>query len=104
MNNTISNPKVEVPTGISLNDKDYMNSLLSTLKCMAKDYTVALTEASCEELFNKLKKDFDSIIDLQREVFEVMFKNGWYVLEDTEINKVNNKYNMLSKELNDILE
>ena len=29
MNNQITNPKVEVPTGITCNDKDYINSLLS---------------------------------------------------------------------------
>ena len=28
-NNQICNPKVEVPTGLNLNDKDYINSLLS---------------------------------------------------------------------------
>ena len=37
MNNEIKNEKVEVPTGISLNDKDYMNLCLSTLKCMEKN-------------------------------------------------------------------
>ena len=48
MNNVIKNPKIEVSTGISLNEKDYMNSLLSMLKECAKNYTVALTEASNE--------------------------------------------------------
>ena len=42
-NNQISNPKVEVPTGMALNDKDYISSLLSTLKQLVKDYAVILT-------------------------------------------------------------
>ena len=29
MNNSISNPKTEVPTGINLNDKDYISALLA---------------------------------------------------------------------------
>ena len=45
-NNKISNPKKEVPTGISLNDQDYMTILLSHLKELTKNYAVALTEAS----------------------------------------------------------
>ena len=35
-NNQVCNPKVEVPTGISMNDKDYLTSLLSCLKDMEK--------------------------------------------------------------------
>ena len=52
-NNEIKNEKVEVPTGISLNDKDYLNSLLSTLKEITKNYTISLTEASNEVLYNE---------------------------------------------------
>ncbi len=36
MNNKISNPKTEVPTGIKMNDKDYLNCLLTCLKDMTK--------------------------------------------------------------------
>ena len=43
MNSKICNVKVEVPEGISLNDKDYLNSLLSTLKEMEKNYVLAMT-------------------------------------------------------------
>ena len=53
MNNSISNPKTEVSKGTSLNDKDYMNSLLGTLKEMVKNYAVALTEASNKNLYNE---------------------------------------------------
>ena len=59
MNNQISNPKTEVPKGTKINDKDYMNSLLGTLKEMVKNYAVALTEASNETLYNEFKNMFD---------------------------------------------
>ena len=55
MNNQISNPKIEVPTGMQLTDKDHINDLLSSLKCMVKDYALALTEASNETLYQKYK-------------------------------------------------
>ena len=61
MSKEVKNSKTEVPCGICMNDKDYMNSILSSLKEMSKNYVVALTEASNEVLFKKLKKDFDKI-------------------------------------------
>ena len=102
MNNQIKNNKTEVPTGTNLNDKDYLNSLLSCLKEMIKNYSIALTEASNENLYNVYKEKFDKYINLQREVFELSFKKGWYVLEVAEGQKVNDKYLTLNKEYNDL--
>ena len=99
MDNKVSNPKIEVPGGMALNDKDYITELLSCLKCMAKDYVVALTEASNEELYNQYYSMFQEISRLQREVYEVMFRHGWYCLEKAETQKVGQKSQMLSQEL-----
>ena len=103
-NKKISNPKTNVPKGKSLNDKDYMNSLLSSLKEMVKNYAVVLTEASNETLYKQYKEMFDEYADLQREVFETMFKKGWYSLEVAEEEKINSKHKMLKQELNDLSE
>ena len=84
-NNKISNPKTEVTTGKSLNDKDYINSLLSSLKELVKNYAIALTEVSNENLYNVYKSMFDNYISLQRETYELMFRNGWYSLEKAEL-------------------
>ena len=98
MSKEVKNSKTEVPCGICMNDKDYMNSILSSLKEMSKNYVVALTEASNEVLYKKLKKDFDQII------YELMFENGWYVLEEADKNKIKEKYNMFCTELYDLEE
>ena len=100
--NKISNQKTEVPTSKSLNDKDYLNCLLSTLKEMVKNYSVALTEASNENLYNNYKEMFDRYSKKQREVYELMFRNGWYSLEKAEDTKITEKYNMLNQEFNDL--
>ena len=50
MNQQISNPKQAVKTGLTLNDKDYCNTLLSSLKSIVKNYAVVLTEVSNETL------------------------------------------------------
>lgn len=98
MNNKISNEKVPVEGGIELNDKDYINSVLSTLKELVKNYAVSLTEASNEVLYSKYKAMFDEYSSLQREVYEVMFRFGWYELEKSDTNKIDEKYNMLNQE------
>lgn len=101
-NNKICNPKTEVPSGIKENDKDYLNSSLSLLKDMEKNYVVALIEASDENLFSKYENMFNNIKNLQREVYELAFKKGWYTLEKAEDNKIKEKYNTLNKEFNDL--
>ena len=92
MNNQISNPKVDVSTGISLNEKDYITCLLTTLKEMSKNYCTAMTEASNESLFNVYREILEKVSELQREVYEVMFRKGWYILEQCDVNKINTKY------------
>lgn len=102
MNNEIKNPKVEVSKGIKLNDKDYMNSLLSCLKEMVKNYATILTETSNENLYQEYKKMFDNYSLLQRQVYETMFRKGWYVLEKAENQKIQNKFQTLNQEFTDL--
>ncbi|HIR58809.1 MAG TPA: spore coat protein [Candidatus Onthousia excrementipullorum] len=101
-NNQICNPKVETPKGMALNDKDYISSLLSTLKQLVKNYAVSLTEASNETLYSEYKEMFDTYSSLQREVYELMFRKGWYVLEKSDANKISNKYQTLNQEFMDL--
>ena len=101
-NNMISNPKTEVPTGKTLNDKDYINCLLSSLKEMVKNYSTVMTEASNEDLYTSYKSMFDNYIAMQREVYELMFRCGWYSLEKAETQKIDSKIQMLKQELTDL--
>ena len=101
-NNQVSNPKKEVPKGKQLNDKDYMNSLLSSLKELVKNYATSLTEASCETLYAQYKEMFLEYSNLQRSVYELMFRKGWYSLEVADTNKINSKHQMLNQEREDL--
>ena len=100
--NKICNSKTQVPTGKYLNDKDYINALLCTLKEMTKNYVIAMTEASNEYLYNSYKSMFDNCLSLQRNVYELMFRNGWYSLEKAEIKKISEKAQTLNQELIDL--
>lgn len=102
MNNQIKNSKMEVPKGMNLNEKDYLNSLLSCLKDMEKNYTIAMTEASCESLYQQHLEAFLRIADLQRETYELMFQMGWYILEKADQKKIQDKYSTLNQEFTDL--
>ena len=102
MNQQISNPKQAVKTGLTLNDKDYCNTLLSSLKSIVKNDAVVLTEVSNETLYQQYEEIFLQYSMLQREVYELMFRKGWYTLEQAETNKVNQKYQTLVQEKADL--
>ena len=53
MNNNISNPKTEVPTGMSLNDKDIITALLTCLKEMEKNYVLKCSLEVFDEICYK---------------------------------------------------
>lgn len=95
MNNKIKNPKTEVPETLEMNDKDYITTMLTIEKGMVKDYAVALTEASNTDLYNDYYDMFNEIIGLQREIYNLMFKKGWYKIEKADENKITQKLNML---------
>lgn len=97
-NNKICNPKVEVPSGFELNDKDYIFSLNSCLKEMSKNYALALTEASNENLFQIYKSIFNELNSLQREVYQLMFRKGWYIIESVPTQKITEKCGVLNQE------
>ena len=99
MNNKISNQKTQVPQTNAMNDKDYLSTILEIQKSMVKNLSVALTEASNNELYNDYYDMFDEISNLQRQTYDLMFKKGWYCLEMAEENKINEKLNMLEQEL-----
>lgn len=102
MSKQIMNTEIETPKGLCLNDKDFLNNLLCTLKDEIKNYTIAMTEASNEKLYKKLKESCEELIELQRTAFEISFKNGWYTLELADDTKIKKTYNKLNKEIADL--
>ena len=99
MGNQIKNQEVTVESGTKMNDKDYMNSLLGTLKELTKNYALILTEASNEKLYEEYKQAFEVFSHLQREIYELMFQKGWYVIEKSDVSKILTEKQKLSAEL-----
>lgn len=102
MSKKVFNEKVMVPEGTEMNDRDYLNMILSLLKDIEKNYVVFLSEASNESLFEEFKKVFDGVINLQREAYELSFKKGWYELSRAEDTSVKEKMTTLEEEFDNL--
>ena len=98
----IENPKMEVPNGIEINDKDMLTALLEIEKNMSVNLTIAMNEASNENLYERLFDSFETIKDLQRDLYEIAFRYGWYSLEEAETSKISEEYNKLNGEIEDL--
>lgn len=101
-NQKVENPKVEVPSTINMNDRDYTNNILEELKNMSNNYSIALNEMSCDKLYEDIFEQFENTKDMAREVYNAMFARGWYSLERAEANKINEKYNECSAKLGEL--
>lgn len=102
-NNEVSNPEIQVPKTDEMNDCDYLNDILTTEKNMSNNYSVVVNEASNRELYLILMQFLSESKDICRDLFDLLFKNGWYKLEKAEQQKINTviqEYNQKLDELN----
>ena len=101
-NNEIKNSEKEVSTGIEMNDRDYLNSILELEKNMSNNYSIALNEASNDYLYEDYFSMLEDSKDMARELYNLMFKYGWYSLEEIDDIKLNSKIYSLEQKLVDI--
>ncbi|WP_117168959.1 spore coat protein [Paraliobacillus sediminis] len=91
----VQNPETQVNKTPEMNDRDFINDMLSTEKYMTQSYSVALNEASNQTFYQDLLAIFNETQDCQRNLYNLMFKNGWYSLDKAEqqqIQQANQQY------------
>lgn len=98
----LENTKMEVPDGININDEDMLNAILEIEKNMSVNLTFALNEASNETLYERLYDSFETIKDLQRDIYEIAFRYGWYSLEEADNTKINEEFNKLNNKFSNL--
>lgn len=101
--NKIQNEKVEVPSTVELNDENYLNDILISLKNLVSNYACALNEASNMNYYNVVKQLFDETSTLQRNFFDGLFQRGWYCLEKADNSKLMAAINKLNPKLNEMI-
>lgn len=102
MGKKVTNPETQVPSGKEMNDKDYLNVVLTIEKNMTNNISIALNEASNDDLYKEFFSYFKDAQEMQRELFNLAFKNGWYALEEADKTKVKQKYTEINNQLNEL--
>lgn len=102
MNNQVSNPKIDMNKTVEMNDEDYINSALECAKNISTNFNIALNEMSNETLYQQVFPMFESIRQLQRNLYELSFQKGFYTLEKAEPNKITQKQNQLEQKIQEL--
>ncbi|WP_077213464.1 spore coat protein [Bacillus dakarensis] len=98
-NNQIANqqtgqlPKVKGP---EMNDRDFVNDGLSSCKYLTDSLNIAIREASHEQLYSDYLQILQETHQSCRELYNLMFRKGWYKLEAEEQQKIDQAYTQFS--------
>ena len=96
----IKNPETQVPKTPQMNDRDFINDLLATEKYLTTAYTMALHEASHEGLYQDIMQIFSETQECQRNLYDLMFKKGWYAVEAADQQKLQQSYQQFQGYMN----
>ncbi|MEK3887801.1 spore coat protein [Bacillus sp. FSL K6-3431] len=91
-NQKIQNPSMQVPKTPQMNERDFINDMLSTEKYLTDAYATALHEASHQHLYDDILTIFNETQQAQRDLFVEMFQKGWYKLEAEDQQKIQQSY------------
>lgn len=96
----IQNPSTEFPKTPQMNDRDFLNDMLSTEKYLSNSYSVALNEASHKQLYDDLLAIYTETQNMQHQLYNLMFQKGWYKLEAESAQKIQQSYQQHTGYLN----
>jgi spore coat protein CotF len=91
----IANPQTgQLPQikGPEMNDRDLLNDALSTCKYITDSLNVAVREASHTRLHGDILQILNETHQSARDLFNLMFQNGWYSLEPEEQQKIDQAF------------
>ena len=91
-NQKIQNPSTPVQKTPQMNERDFINDILTTQKYFTNSYSVAINEMSHQSLFQDISNIANETQLMQRELYNMMFQKGWYGLEQAPIAGLNQSY------------
>lgn len=98
----IENEKTQIPSTKEINDMDILNDILYSEKAMSENYNTAIGEMSNKTLFKKILELYNETKEIERDTFDLLFKNGWYSLEKAEETKINQAYNEANNQIKEL--
>lgn len=102
MANKVDTEKQETEKTKYMNDEDYLNDVLASLKALTINTTYALTEASNTELHNEIIDFLNTHETMQRDAFYLAWNKGWYSLEEADKTKIKKKATELKQKMEEI--
>ncbi len=90
-------PEVKTP---EMNDRDFVNDILANEKYLTDGLNVFAREASHKELYDDIKNILIETHDCEREIFNVMFEEGFYSLQPAEKKEIRKARQQFSNYLN----
>lgn len=88
----IKNPETQISKTPQMNDRDFINDCLMTEKYLTSAYAVAVHEMSHQDLYRDVLSIYEETEKCQRELYNLMFKKGWYGLEAEDPQKLQKTY------------
>ncbi|MFP4661821.1 MAG: spore coat protein [Halanaerobiales bacterium] len=95
--NMIKNPEKNIVHGPEMNDRDYLNDILATEKYLTDGFNTFVREASHTELHNDVKTILTDTHECTRDIFNLMFKDGFYSFQGASGQEIQQTQQKFSK-------
>ncbi|CEH27735.1 hypothetical protein AM501_17155 [Aneurinibacillus migulanus] len=99
-NNQISNPTSPVQNQAQqtpqMTDRDRLTDVLTTQKYLTDGFNIATREASHDTLHRDVLTCLTETHQCARDIYNLMFQQGWYALEAEEQQKLTQTYQQFS--------
>ncbi len=86
-------PQVKGP---EMNDRDFVNDMLSFEKYLTVGYTVGLNEMQNPKLHQQIQNILNDVHRSQFDLFNLMFENGWYKMNEADTQEIGKTHNQFS--------
>lgn len=83
-------------------EQDIMSETLNTIKHLKSEFNLLTQEAGTPELYDAAKKLYDGISTIQRDVYDSMVAQGWYLPTSEKAPVIAKLYTKFSKKNKDL--
>lgn len=98
-NNEHQNDSCYQEQGLAMQDRDILTMILELEKNMSNNYSIAMNEASNDDLYESFFDMFTNVKDMTRDIFDLMNHLGWYKIEYVEESKITKKIKEFNQKL-----
>jgi spore coat protein CotF len=86
-------PKVKGP---EMNERDWINDVLSSVKQMTVGYTIGLNEMQNPKLHQDIQNILNDTHAMQLQLFDAMFQKGWYKMKAADQQEISQAHTQFS--------